>query len=111
MAIGLALAILCSMGILRMFYPESYALFIRFVATANLREVSAAGPRVLRGILVAFATFAVVTLPTLVWGLIGWGAYRELNQLPRSHSSVALLLTIVLSLPIVAVEMTIALAS
>jgi hypothetical protein len=110
-AIGLALAILCSMGILRMFYPESYALFIRFVATSNLREVSAAGPRVLRGILVAFATFAVVTLPTLVWGLIGWGAYRELNQLPRSHSSVALLLTIVLSLPIVAVEMTIALAS
>jgi hypothetical protein len=48
-AIGLALALLCSMGILRMFYPESYALFVRFVATANLREVSAAEPRVLNG--------------------------------------------------------------
>ena len=107
-AIGLALAILCSIGI---FYPESYALFVRFVATSNPREVSAAEPRVLRGILVAFAVFAVVTLPTFVWGLIGWGAYRELNQLPRSHSCAALLLTIILSLPIVAVKMTIALAS
>lgn len=109
-AIGLALATLCFVGILRVFYPDSYTLFISFVAMPSLREISSAEPSVLSGIRVASAVFVVATFPTVVWGFIGWGAYRELTRLPRFHSCVAFLLTIVFSLPIIAIEMTIALA-
>lgn len=109
--IGLAIATLCSIGILRAFYPESNAVFVKFVATGNIRAVSDADLEVLRGIAVAFIAFLAVTLPTVVWGLVGWGAYRELNQLPQSRSCVAFFLTIFFSLPVIIVEMAIVLAS
>jgi hypothetical protein len=110
MSIGLAIASLCFVGVLRMLYPESHALLLRFAATGNLREVFDAEPSILKGFLVASFVFLTVTVPTLVWGFIGWGAYRELNQLRRSHSGAALFLTIIFSLPLIAIEMILALA-
>jgi hypothetical protein len=110
-AIGLAIATLSSVGILRAFYPESKALFDKFVATGNISLVYNAESTVLRGIVVSFLLFLVVAVPSFVWGLIGWGAYRELNQLPRSRSCAALFLSILFYLPIIALEMAIVLAS
>ena len=81
-------------------YPESYSRFIKFIAAPSLR--SAYDPKFSRSILVSFIGFLSLAIPTSVWAFIGWGAYRELNQLPRSRSCAALFLTILFSLPVVA---------
>jgi len=107
-SIGLAIAGLCFIGVLRVFYRESYALFVKAVTTVDPLGVSRAEPKVLRGIVVAFIVFLIVSVPTLVWGIIGWGAYREFDQLSRPRSGLALFLTILFSLPLVVAEFVIA---
>ena len=98
LSVGFAAGALCFIGILRTFYPESYSWFVKFLAAPSLWN--AYDPRFSGGILVASAGFLTLAVPTLVWGFIGWGAYRELNQLPRFRSGAALFLTILFSLPV-----------
>jgi len=100
---GMATATLCFIAILRLFYPDSNAWLAKFVADPNLRRAYNPDPRISRGILVAFTAFLAVAISTFVWGFVGWGAYRELNQLSRSRSCMALFLTILFSLPVAAV--------
>ncbi len=102
LSIGFAVGALCFTGILRLFYADSYAWFVKFIAAPSLGDAYNPDPRVSRGILVAFTVFLTVAASALVWGFIGWGAYRELNQLPRSRSCAALFLTILFSLPVAA---------
>ncbi len=100
LSIGFAIGALCFTGILRMFYPDAYAWFVKFVAAPSLW--AAYDPRFTKSVLVAFTGFLTIASPTSVWGFVGWGAYRELNQLPRSRSCAALFLTILFSLPVAA---------
>src|SRR5215470_9403376 len=102
MLVGIAIATLCFTGILRLFYPDSYAWFIQYLGAPNMRSASNADPKILQGIAVAFMGFLTVAVVTLGWGFVGWGAYRELNKLSRSRSCVALLLTIIIFLPVAA---------
>jgi len=108
--IALAIASLCFIGVLRIFYPQSYELFFKIAATSNLHEVIETKPDIVGGIVAAFLVFLIVILPALIWGVIGWGVYRELNQSPRLRSCIALFLTLVFSLPVIGIEMMIALA-
>jgi len=98
--VGIAIAALCFTGILRMFYPDSYTWFIQYLKAPNIPSANNADPRILQGILVAFMGFLTVALLTLGWGFVGWGAYREMNKLSRSHSCAALILTILIFLPV-----------
>jgi hypothetical protein len=100
LSIGFAGGALCFIGILRLLYPVSYSWFVKFIAAPSLWK--AYDPRFSRSILVAFVGFLTLGVPTSVWAFIGWGAYRELNQLPRSRSCAALFLTTLFSLPVVA---------
>lgn len=101
--IGMAIATLCSIAILRLFYPDSNTWFVSVVAAKNPWAVQMPDPRILKGILASFLAFLVVAASTFVWGLVAWGAYRELNQLPRSRSCAALFLTVLFSSPVVGV--------
>lgn len=59
-------------------------------------------PNVSVGLGLAFMVFLTAMLLTFAWGFIGWGAYREMNQLSRFRSCAALFLTILFSAPIAA---------
>jgi len=58
----------------------------------------------------SYATFSAAIIDGLgyfvlfIWGLIGWGAYRQLNGLSKLRSFGALLVSWVLSIPVVAVS-------
>jgi hypothetical protein len=100
--VGTAIATLGFTGILRLVYPDAYTWFIQYLVAPSLWSAYNLDPRVSGGILVAFMGFLSVEVLTLGWGLVGWGAYRELNQLPRSRSCAALFLTILFSVPLAA---------
>jgi len=94
-SLGLAVGSLFFIGILRLFSPDAYAWFVKFIAAPSLQNAYNPDP----GIAVAFMAFLFVAFLTLVWEFIGWGAYRELNQLSRFRSCAALFLTVLFSVP------------
>jgi hypothetical protein len=100
--IGLAIGALFFTGILAMFYPDAYSWFIQFLKAPSIRDAYNPDPGISRSILVALMGFLSVAVLTLVWGFVAWGAYRELNQLPRSRSCAAFFLTILIFLPVAA---------
>src|SRR5215470_3178417 len=102
LSIGFALGSLFFIGILRMFFPDAYTWFVKFIAAPSLRDAYNPDPSVSIGILLAFMAFLAVIFLTFVWALIGWGAYRELNQLSRFRSCAALFLTVLFSMPVAA---------
>jgi len=102
LSIGFALGSLFFIGILRMLFPDAYTWFVKFIQAPSVPAALNQDPSVSIGILLAFITFVAVMFLTFVWALIGWGAYRELNQLSRPRSFMALLLTILLSSPVAA---------
>jgi hypothetical protein len=58
----------------------------------------------------SYATFSAAIIDGLgyfalfIWGLIGWGAYRQLNGLSKLRSFAAFMISWVLSIPVVAVS-------
>lgn len=98
-SIGLALGSLVFVGILRLLFPDAYTWFVNFLHAPSLEAAYNPDPSVSVGILLAFMAFLALMFLTLVWEFIGWGAYREINQLSRIRSCAALFLTILFSLP------------
>jgi hypothetical protein len=108
--IGLAIAALCFIGVLKVFYHESYIFFMKIAETSNFHDVIVTKPDILWGILIASLVFLTLILPALMWGFIGWRVFCQLNQLSRFRSYIALFLTFVFSLLVIGIEMMIALA-
>jgi len=98
--LGIGIATIFFTGILRLFYPDAYAWFIQYLVAPSLDGALNLDPRLYGGFVVAGTGFLILAVLTSAWGLIGWGAYRELNQLPRSRSYAALFLTLVFFSPV-----------
>jgi hypothetical protein len=103
----LALVMLLSEGFYKVLEPELYAK-VRQAGHSweRLRELGVK-PGSLFGFvpLVSLAIFVLGTLLLSVWGFIGWGAYRQLNNLGKGRSFFAFLIMVIFDLPIGAVSL------
>lgn len=88
MIIILTLFTLLSDGILKVFDPELYIKIIE--ATLNNSQM----PEVFGSniFVISFAVMIVGYVLLSVWGFIGWGAYRQINNLSKKRSFGALLI-------------------
>ena len=87
---------LVATGIMRTFEPARYSLFVDV-----LRKHAAFPPGTFDAL--AMRTAAAVLLLgigcTLVWLLIAWGAFREVNKTGRLRSAIALTIILLLTIP------------
>lgn len=87
-------------GVFKVFAPELHTRVLEaWLAKKPIPDVWG-NTVVLISTWVFIAGFVVV----FVWGIVGWGAYRELNALGRTRSSVALLIALVLAVPVIAIS-------
>ncbi len=106
-----SLVFLSMMGAMRMVDPTLYRDIFDAVYSGNLAKFLLNNEELLLkntgyqlSVIVLFIGFSVM----LAWIFIGWGAYRELNQLSRLRSTLAGLLFILFCFPIAALTFLIA---
>jgi hypothetical protein len=99
-ALCLVVTSLCQLGILRIFDPRLYNLLLQTGGTVDWRAFFQAEP--LSSAPFVFSLILLFTgfTATLIWAIVGWGAYRELGQTTKIRSIEALFLTALLSLPV-----------
>jgi uncharacterized membrane protein len=92
------MVVLISYGLLRLLDPTSfYALYEAGTGQAREQILSASSA------LAPFSISLVIGyLCVLLWGFVGWGAFRKINQVSKLRSFLAMILTGIFSLPVMA---------
>jgi hypothetical protein len=90
---------LVAAGAFKMLDPVAYQQVMTFSVTDFAELQESGGYRIFIGLLAAGA------VATLAWILVVWGAYREMMQVSKTRSAIALLLFVVLSPILLAVQM------
>lgn len=106
--LGLVCATLALFGILHELDPQLYTLLQKTGETGDWRTFLQADPFQRTSFIAATIGYALIVLLTVIWGVAGWGAFRELNGLSRLRSTIALILTAVFSVPLLVLYLAIA---
>jgi hypothetical protein len=94
---------LLSFGFFKVFEPELYRQFIEASQKKQpMPDMSGSSIP-----LIALSIYGVGYVVLGFWGFLGWGAYRQLNGLGKLRSFGALMITGILTLPVVAVTLLI----
>ena len=86
-------------GIFKVFAPDLHAKVLEAWLVKKPIPNLSGNSVVLISLLVRIAGSFVV----FAWGIVGWGAYRELNALSRTRSAVALSIALVLAIPVIVI--------
>jgi len=87
-------------GVFKVFAPELHTRVLEAWLTRKPIPDVSGNSVVLISTLVFMSGFVIV----FAWGIVGWGAYKELNALSRTRSFVALLIALVLAIPVTAIS-------
>ena len=93
---------------LLMLDPQLYTLLLKTGETGDWRTFLQVDPFKRTSFIAATIGYVLIVLLTATWGVVGWGAFRELNGLSRLRSAMALILTAVFSVPLLLLYLAIA---
>ena len=105
----MAIAFILFIGAFRSFDPDFYKGFATAANGGNMPQFIEKFNGGNSSTMLFLAIFALVLVSSFCfWIYLGWGAYRELHQLPKWRSGLAFILYLLLCIPAVAVTLLIA---